>query len=278
MAFKIPANPFLHFGLFILLCVASVLLAILPPDHYFITRGILAAAAALQFNIAVFAALLRIGKLKKKKKESLMQAAVSTGYGVVAGSYLLFILKTAYGMALLLFIAGWGGALICLGLLAMQTQGKKDKDKNAGSAFMIRTGAGAVIYAAVSVGIWFLADWNVSLQHQQYTAQVQSISGKPIVPVGTRCDVDIAVYGERCRVRFFCDGRRLFGKIGSGVLKCKINREGRRFNVRGKDPNPRDGDPAMVVDTVRGTLWFSMLVDGKTPSFRASLKPKPGWF
>jgi hypothetical protein len=172
----------------------------------------------------------------------------------------IFAIKTSYVAAQLIIFSGViFSLLLAVGtFFAFKSPGINRKIKKTISIryFLI------IIYLVVAALAWHIADWNPTLTH--YTSEVKIIKTNGIEGIKKNdiCYIDVGTYSgsvkkNKCRIRFFCNGKKLFGGIGLGMVNSKVSLKDDSIYIKGADNSVTDGDPAFSIDTKRGLIRFS---------------------
>ncbi len=181
----------------------------------------------------------------------------------IAGSFILplvILTKTSYAAAQFMIISGTAPAII---FLIGTIIGRKGEGLSRPLFKKIRVWHGAsVLYIIIGTLTIFIADWNPLLQHYNASLKVVRQYNSTDVSLNDICRADIGVYPAsmkkaKCRIRLFCNGKRLFGNLGQGIIDCKTTVTGENINIYGGDDVTSDGDPALRINTHRKRLTFS---------------------
>jgi len=229
-------------------------------DFYAIALLVSSALAAVNFAI-LFVSLRKGGLLKGGPNDWARIALSSLGLFIAVGAFfaLNFAFKTSYAAAQMMLGCGSGLAIIfIIGSIYWRKSSGLKRELFA----KIRVWhISIVLYCIVAAATWFIADWNPTLRHYSAKLQAKKVRSHDFIKKGDICEADIGTYPtkmkiRKCRVRFFCGGKRLFGVLGGGMIKCRY-RHGERFFIVGEDPSADDGDPALRVNTRRKLLQYS---------------------
>lgn len=172
----------------------------------------------------------------------------------------VLLVGTAYAAAQLMLVCGCGWALI---IIIGTFFGRKNKGLQRPLRGPFRVWhLSIMLYAAMIYFTWHIADWNPTLRHYTAELTVTDVKGIEGVSEQDHCVADVGTYPEalkkpKCRVRFFCGGRKLFGHLGLGAIKCKYSHQGDSFYISGADPVSDDGDPALRINTKKKLLHYS---------------------
>ncbi len=249
----------------VLVLVSCYLVFMKRSESWLITT--LAVSAALAFiNLTILHYMLRPVKIHDPGP-----AIHGPGYAWSAALALLFIsgaslvppallMHSPLGAAIMIMSFGGGWALFLFIALLIVKKSEGPAHKLFGN-FRI-SHIGALLFGAVAVSSWFLAEWNPSVPHYRFRGEVVKVKGISGISPGDPCTADISWFREgngkpKCRSSFSCGGKRLFGSIGMGIFPCRMSYSGNSLFVRGADNSVSDGDPAFSINTETSVILYS---------------------
>ncbi len=178
----------------------------------------------------------------------------------ISFSITAIVIQTSYAAAQLIILSGSILPLtiaVCL-IFTSKSPGLNRKfRKTVPIRFFLIT-----IFLFIAASAWHVAEWNPTLKHYTTEIEITKSNGLDNIQVGDKCYADIGTYSgtvkkNRCRVRFFCNGKRLFGSLGMGMINGKISTKDNNIYIKAQDSSVKDGDPAFSINTDKELIRFS---------------------
>jgi len=170
---------------------------------------------------------------------------------------------TAYEPRVLMLIVAWA---FCLGPAVVLLVMRDHPGPSRRLAGPLRVWHLALLLlVAMSVAAWPLAAWNPTLRHGAMTLRVVRAAGMSGLAPGSACRLEVGWFpgtdGTRCKLELHCGSRQLYGGYKRGAFDCTVRDRG--LVIQGRDDDSGDGDPALWVDTIKGTLQLA--ITGRLP-------------
>ena len=264
-----------------MLTYSSLYVIIFIKDYNWLLLSVMVSSALGTMNLAVLLFSIRPWKLSLKilRKNPDMEWAfhgtltitiliIFTAIVLLPGTLLI---KSAYAQSLLMLACGSGWAIVfSIGIISFR---KAEGLKRPVFKFIKVWYLAILLLAAIAFSSWKLADWNPVLRHIQVNAKVTAVHNIRNVSQGDTCIADIGWFPskkgkKKCRARFFCNSKRLYGKLGKGVFPCTVTDE---TVINGRDDDINDGDPAFSINTEKSKITFTSKRNKQTSSLTAEI-------